>query len=325
MTLKTITVIAVMLVTASCAVPSVASASTLSPDQVQAIVGLLEAFNVDQSIVAQVKQTLGVSPEPVSGSQTGGSNLPVSPQPLPAPHMPPTGSVYPSSNVGFDLSYNTLSYPADRFSFGIAGVSGGKAFVHNDRLVSEYSWTHFGTVPATVYMNLNAPYGSTVAGNIATPKSCPAHAATSAEPTACEGYNYGYNAAKDAYAYAKNHNVTSPLWWIDIEEANSWSPDTLVNDATIQGAIDYLNTQGARAGIYSVAHMWSDIAGSGFVPTQTINGQTVSIPTWMPIGISNLVSAINVCATGASFVSGSPIWIVQYVASSTAIDQNVAC
>ena len=263
-----------------------------------AFVDLLTSFTVD---------TVAVPPTP------------------PAPHIPPIGSVYPPSNVGFDLSYNSRSYPSDGFSFGIVGVSGGKAFVHNDRLASEYAWTHFGTVPPTVYMNLNAPYGSTVAGNIAAPKSCSARAATSTEPTACEGYNYGYNAAKDAYNYAKSTNVSSKLWWLDIEEANSWSPDTAVNDATIQGAIDYLNTQGARAGIYSVAGMWRDIAGSGFAPTQTIGGQDVSIPTWMPIGISNLVTAINICTIGTSFVPGSPIWIVQYVADGAAVDQNVAC
>ncbi len=321
---KTITAASIVLAMAFFALPPAASAAPLLPAQIQAIVGLLEAFNVDQSTVARVRQALDASPASATSGHTGAADPPSPPQP-PAPHVPPIGSPYPSSSVGFDLSYNALSYPSGGFSFGIVGVSGGKAFVHNNRLASEYAWTHFGNVPPSVYMNLNAPYGSAVAGNIAAPKSCPARAATSTEPTECEGYNYGYNAAKDAYAYAKSAAVSSKLWWLDIEEANSWSPDTAVNDATIQGAIDYLNTQGARAGIYSVARMWRDIAGSGFVPAQTIGGQTVSIPTWMPIGISNLVTAINICATGTSFVNGSPVWIVQYVANSTAVDQNVAC
>ena len=321
---KTIKTASVMLAIACFALPSVASASTLSSGQVQAIIGLLEAFNVGQSTVARVKQALGIPKTSVSSSRTGVADPPAPSQP-PAPHVPAIGSAYPSSNIGFDLSYNALSYPAGHFSFGIVGVSGGKAFVHNDRLVSEYSWAHVGAIAPTVYMNLNAPYGSAVAGNTDTPKSCPTQGASGAEPTACEGYNYGFNAAKDAYAYAKDHAVTSALWWIDIEEANSWSPNTAVNDATIQGAIDYLNTQGVRAGIYSVARMWNNIAGNNFVPAQTINGQAVSVPAWMPIGISNLVSAINACATDASFIPGGPIWLVQYVANSTAVDQNVSC
>lgn len=310
------------------AMPAVASASTLSSDQIQAIVGLLEAFNVDQPVVNHVKQILEASSTPASAPQTGAVDPPASPQPPPVPHVPPIGSVYPPSNVGYDMSYNTYAYPATVFSFGIVGISGGKAFIHNDRLPSEYSWARLGGIAPTVYMNLNAPYGSTVTGHIDTPKSCPARAATSSgqvEPTACEGYNYGYNAAQDAYAYAKSKSVTSSFWWLDIEEANSWSPDTTVNDATIQGAIDYLNTQGTRAGIYSVARMWNDIAGNGFVPAQTMNGQSVPTPTWLPIGISSLVSAINACTTYTSFIVGNPIWLVQYVANSTAVDQNVAC
>ena len=326
--------------------PTISSAAALTPQQsssliavvqsspgtpASAFVSLITAFSnitVTQatSLITVIQAAPGVPATAFVDLLTSFTvdTVPVQPTP-PAPHVPVIGSAYPSSNIGFDLSYNALSYPSDRFSFGIVGISGGKAFVHNNRLASEYSWTQFGTIAPTVYMNLNAPYGSTVAGNIASPKSCPARAATSTEPTACEGYNYGYNAAKDAYSYANSAGVSSKLWWLDIEEANSWSPDTLVNDATIQGAIDYLNTQGTRAGIYSVAGMWRDIAGSSFVPTQTIGGQTVSLPTWMPIGISDLVSAINICATGTSFVAGSPIWLVQYVANSTAVDQNVAC
>lgn len=322
-----------MLAVACSTVPAVASASTLSSDQIQAIVGLLKAFNVDQAIVNQVKQILEASSTPTSASQAVAADPPAPAQPPPTPHIPPIGSVYPSSNVGYDMSYNTYVYPATIFSFGIVGVSGGKAFVHNDRLTSEYSWARFGAIAPTVYMNLNAPYGTTVVGHINDPKSCEPHAASStpsissgqAEPTVCEGYNYGYNAAKDSYSYAKGAGVSSKLWWLDIEEANSWSADTAVNDATIQGAIDYLNTQGVRAGIYSVARMWSDIAGSGFVPAQTVNGQSAPAPTWLPIGISNLVSAINACATYTSFIVGSPIWLTQYVANPTAIDQNVSC
>ncbi|MHB8660546.1 MAG: glycoside hydrolase family 25 domain-containing protein [Minisyncoccota bacterium] len=317
----TITALSITLAFASLALPAVASASTLSSDQVQAIVGLLEAFNVDQSVVTRVERALGVSATPASSSPISVSDPP---DPPPAPHIPPIGSPYPSSNLGFDLSYNALSYPSTGFNFGIVGISGGKAFAHNNRLLSEYSWTRFGAVASTVYMNLNAPYGSTMVGNISTPKSCPAPAATTTEPTACEGYNYGYNAAKDAYVYAKGTGVSSKFWWLDIEEANSWSNDPTVNDATIQGAIDYLNVQNIRVGIYSAPRMWQRIAGD-FVPTQTLSGQAVSIPNWYPVGIMSQTDALNACVNDTGFILGSPIWLVQYEASSTAVDQNVAC
>lgn len=321
---KMSTMIFAVVAVASFAMPLAASAATLTTAQVQAIVGLLQAFGADQALVMSVEQSLGAAPA-AGSSVLANASTPSAPVTVaPSTHVPPVGSVYPSSSVGFDISYNSLSYPSDRFNFGIVGVSGGKAFVHNVRLATEYSWTKFGAVASTVYMNLNAPYGSTVAGHTSSPKMCPANA-TPAEPTACEGYNYGWNAAQDAFAYAKSNGVNAVLWWLDIEEANSWSLDTTVNDATIQGAIDYLNSQGTRVGIYSMTYMWNDIAGTSFAPTQTINGSTVSIPAWMPIGITDIVGALNACVTKSSFFAGSPIWIIQYVANSTAVDQNIAC
>lgn len=242
--------------------------------------------------------------------------------------------IYPSSNLGYDLSYNTRVYPQTGFNFAIVGVNAGKAFTYNSRLVSEYNWAKFGSATApTLYMNLNAPYGSTVAGHISRPKTCPVRVATSslsagsaqAGPTECEGYNYGYNAAEDAYAYTQTKGTMSEFWWLDIEEANSWSATTTVNAATIQGAIDYLNTRSVRVGIYSMPRMWREIAGKGFTPTQTIGGKAVVIPTWLPVGVMSQVSATNACVTKKSFIPGSPIWLIQYEASSSAIDQNLSC
>lgn len=306
-------------------IPSISIASTMTTAQVNAIIGLLQAFNVDQVVMHDVQHILDSSllaSIPNEQQISSVTHLNIS---LPNPHIPVVGSSYIASNLGYDLSYNTFAYPFG-FNFGIVGITGGKAFIHNNRLVSEYSWAKFGLGAApTFYMNLNAPYGSTVAGHISDPKLCTSDRATSTEPTACEGYNYGYNAARDAYNYAKNSGASSSLWWFDIEEANSWSPDPAVNDATIQGAIDYLNSKNTRVGIYSTPRMWEKIAGSDFVPTQTISGNTVSIPNWFPIGITNQVNATNACMTNTGFIVGSPVWLIQYEASSTAIDQNIAC
>ncbi len=334
------------------AVPAVSFAAALTPQQsssliavvqsspgtpASAFVFLITAFSnitVTQatSLITVVQSAPGTPASAFVSLLTSFTvdTVATSPVPAPAPRVPVIGSPYFSSTLGYDLSYSTLAYPSESFGFAVIGVNGGKAFVHNARIGSEYQWTKFGSkTAATLYMNLNAPYGSQVLANIGTPKTCPARAAgssaTSTEPTACEGYNYGYNAAKDAYAYATRAGVASSLWWLDIEEANSWSPEVAVNDATIQGAIDYLNTQGIRAGIYSVPYMWNDIAGKDFVPTQTMNGQPTPLPLWFPVGIRTLVGAINSCVTKAPFIPGSPIWVIQYVANSTAVDQNVAC
>lgn len=303
---------------AALALPALVSAASLSGAQVSALVGLLEAFGVDQSIVLQVEQTLGVVSAPLP---------PSTPTPPPVTNPPVVGSLYTSSNLGFDYSYNAPLFPPTNFGFGIVGVTGGKSFTQNPRITQEYNWAQFGGgARPTLYVNLNAPYGSSVAGHVSTPSTCPTTTVgTTTDPTPCAGYNYGYNAAAYALAYAKASGATSPLWWLDIEEANSWSPDTAVNDQVIQGAITYLNSQGIRAGIYSMAYMWDDIAGSGFGPTQSINGQSVSVPNWIPIGIDTQIGALNSCLTTPPLVPGSPVWLIQYEADSTAVDQNTAC
>jgi hypothetical protein len=293
------------------ALPALASAAALSTEQATAIVGLIRAFGAEASVLLSVERILGLAPA----------------APPAAPHVPVTGSPYKASNLGFDYSYNAPLFPPTNFGFGIVGVSSGKSFTQNPRIDQEVSWARFGAGAApTLYINLNAPYGSTVAGNVSSPESCTTTTIDPAgDPTACAGYNYGYNAAAYALAYAKSHNVSSQIWWLDIEEANSWSADTSVNDQVIQGAIDYLNSQGLRAGIYSMAYMWNRIAGAGFVPAQTIGGRSVSTPTWIPLGINDQIGAADACAVIASFIPGSPVWLVQYVASATAVDQNFSC
>lgn len=306
--------------------PSVSFAAALSATQVSSVLALLSAFGVSQTTIAQVEKALGVA-----------NTTPAVPADPPAPqntYLPPVGSPYFTGDMGYDISYSTTAYPAEAFGYSVIGVGGGRAFYDNARLSSQLAWAHnFAThVAPTVYMNLNAPYGKKVAGNLAGPRSCPGITASSqkvasadGEPSACEGYNYGYNAAQHAYAYARDHDVTGSFWWLDIEEANSWSEDTAVNDATIQGAIDALNTHGIRAGIYSMTYMWKNIAGTSFSPAQTIAGKAVTTPSWFPIGIKTRTEALNACHTATSFIKDSPIWIIQYVEDSTSVDQNIAC
>lgn len=339
MRLRTTSFLIALIAVVGFALPSVSFAASLTADQTNAVIGLLQAFGVDQATISQVRIALGDA-VPVTGGGT--PSVPSAPTVATTPRVLPVGNVYPASAIGYDLSFATTAYPVDRFGFAVVGVNGGKAFVPNPRLASQYSWAHFASAVApTIYMNLNGPYGSSVAGNTAAPKDCTnavvvsptsfaqtvASRGTGAypEPSTCAAYNYGYNAAKDAYLYAKSAGIRDTFWWLDIEEANSWSANPAVNDATIQGALDYLNSVGIKVGIYSVPYMWQDIAGVGFTPTETVNGSIFPVPTWFPIGIETQVGAINACVTKRSFIPGSPIWMLQYVLDHVAIDQNVAC
>ena len=80
-------------------------------------------------------------------------------------------------------------------------------------------------------------------GNPATPR-------TDCNPLMSEdlscAYDYGWNAAAEAMAWASSQTGTSAgAWWLDVETANSWSANTAVNDADLQGSVDYLSQHGA--------------------------------------------------------------------------------
>lgn len=326
------TFIRILVIALLLAVPSMTLAAGLTSSQVSAILGLLSAFNAPESLITSVASALALSQSanPLPGTASSSASI----APLTRPDT--SGSPYTSSNLGYDLSFSAYNYPQIPFGFVVVGVTAGKAYVYNERVHSEYSFAQFGSTRPTLYLNLNAPYGSTATStNMSAPHVCDALfgvATTSAssggtypEPTVCASYNYGYNVAKGAYTYAVGAGVSAPLWWLDIEEANSWSSDVAVNDAVIQGAIDYLNSENIRIGIYSVPHMWHSIAGDSFSPTQSLSGESATTPTWFPIGVSTEVNALNACFTSNPLILGSPVWIIQYEADVTAVDQNIAC
>ncbi len=210
---------------------------------------------------------------------------------------------------GVDISYpNKTNYPQTLptgSTFGIVGVTAGHAFTQNSYLSKQYVWvTDKGLYPS-LYMNLNYAIVSTAKGNTG---SC------APGDKACQAYNYGANAAADALSYAEKEKATANLWWLDIETANSWSPNTSLNDQVIIGAVDYLTSQGKTVGIYSTAAMWRSIAGTSYNP---------GLPNWIPES-TGLDSATmqSYCSSGYAFGGGS-VAVVQYYNGS--YDLDYAC
>ena len=139
-------------------------------------------------------------------------------------------------------------------------------------------------------------------------------------------YQWGYNAAADAFTKAGAAGVnTSVAWWLDVEGPGVyWQASTALNDATIQGAHDALVHEGVTTvGIYASELNWTPIAGSAYNPP---------FPVWLawytgdPAG--NCTSAYSYAAThGVSLPTGG-IWLTQY--SDTAgpnqnVDGDYAC
>jgi hypothetical protein len=213
---------------------------------------------------------------------------------------------YQPGTEGSDVSFPQCgaSLPSGPGAFAVVGVNGGRAFTHNPCLASEAAWA--GSV-LTLYMNVNAPPAGSSEGLAGPAGQCQGN------DTGCMAYNYGYNDAVDAFAYARAAGAQTGTWWLDVETTNAWDPNTDNNDRTIQGALDALGAEGVQAGIYSTHYQWGIIAGS-YAPRT---------PIWVATG-SDFATATAYCAPSHGF-GGGTIWLTQYGSPDAAIDQDHAC
>ncbi|MCA1554738.1 MAG: hypothetical protein LC737_10200, partial [Chloroflexi bacterium] len=130
---------------------------------------------------------------------------------------------YDRNNIGYDISFPQCErgYPSQSFGFGVVGVTHGHAFTYNGCLRDAFRWAQQGTsAPPSLYMNLNYAVGWSAARGLSGPKgNCERSYAE------CIAYNYGYNAAQDAFTYAARQGATAQTWWVDVETMNTWSSD----------------------------------------------------------------------------------------------------
>ena len=220
-----------------------------------------------------------------------------------------TGNPY--TGTGFDISYPQCGASADPAgSFGIIGVTGGRAFTANSCFTTEYD-----RAPAqrSIYMNLNAAVGSTADNGSTGPYN--SSGICGHGDRTCQAYNYGWKAAQHAYGQAGTRKAST--WWLDIETANSWQSQVALNQHTIQGAVDFLLNQTSpggvsnpqptvgitSVGIYSWASAWQKIVGN-WKP---------NLPVWY--------AGTSSCSV-SSFTSG-PVWLVQ--AASGVSNGDTAC
>lgn len=221
------------------------------------------------------------------------------PQPEVAPRL--TGL------AGYDISWPQcgMAYPAKPAGFGVVGVNGGRPLTRNNCFVEQYRWAAQAEPAPAVYINLESPRGTSWHTIIGGAGVCaPADAA-------CQAYNYGYNSARDAVAFAASKGVNPSRWWLDVETDNRWSEDTGLNRRVVQGAIDYLASKGFTVGAYSTPFQWELITGEGYRP---------GIASWAA-GARNLREAQSRCTDAYAF-AGGPVQLVQWVEK---YDRNWAC
>ena len=220
--------------------------------------------------------------------------------------------IYPAGSSGMDISYPACEdpLPAAPTTFAIIGVTGGRAYTMNPCLIKQFAWAKTSQVTPSFFMNVNSPSGAVAFEGKNGPKGTCA-----ATDDMCLSYNFGWNAARLAYAGAQSQETTATMWWLDVEEMNTWSETNLpANAQVIQAAIDYLKSQNRTLGIYSTSKQWGEIAG-GFSP---------GLPVWVA-GAPDSATAPTYCDASHAFAGGT-VWLVQYPSGDTGGDDaDYAC
>ena len=222
---------------------------------------------------------------------------------------------YPAAAVGNDISFPQCGhdYP-DHAAFGIAGVTGGRAFTGNPCFASEYHWAREAGSPASVYFNINYARPGYLTFATHALDGPAGRCAPTQNP--CTAYNYGWNAAADAVDRGDTAGADPAMWWLDVETVNYWAdpPDRALNARVIQAALDLLRSRGLSAGIYSINEMWSRIAGTQYRP---------GVPVWYAETnpASGYPSAPHYCDPAYGFTGGT-VWLVQW---TDTVDHDYAC
>ena len=191
-------------------------------------------------------------------------------------------------DLGYDVSHNQCSastpstfasVPTGSPDFGIVGVNDGVGRTTNPCLLAEAAWAQ--SLPQAPMLYANGANPGHTSGNWPVPGPDNPHCvnASSSTDTGC-AYDYGRNLATDALTRAETQSsisATGVVWWIDVELANSWVDDGLMNTASIQGMVDGLRDGGVlEVGVYSVASHWASITGSSLLATTSYTRATSS-------------------------------------------------
>ncbi len=231
-----------------------------------------------------------------------------------------------STPVGYDVSWPQCGdTPPSGQAFAVVGVTGGLANNTNPCFAEQLAWARTsvggaGQPPAALYVNTANPglrgswwptsnsYREVLVDN-------PYGTCTGEVDAAC-AYVYGWAKAYDNVADRGVPEPSSYLWWLDVETENTWQDDQDANRADLEGMTAYLESIGARVGLYSVGDQCDAIVG--IVPPAS---NLYDLPSWLA-GAHTLWGALSACSL-PPLTEGGRVTLTQYVADE--LDHNYSC
>ncbi len=205
--------------------------------------------------------------------------------------------------TGYDMSNYTTTVPPSLGTIAIA-ESDGYPFLDNRNPTIFKEEAAAAGRNLQLYTFIGAPFSAgkwQIAPSPSVYLSGPAGNCT-ATNYSCQATNYGWNQAEHSLQNAASLGISASMWWIDVETGGPWSSDFQINNLVIQGAMQYLHSQGALVGIYSTAYQWQQITG-GLILGSSTNPQ----PIWIAAPDYQQAACTN---TALWFAGGTP-WLVQ--------------
>jgi hypothetical protein len=238
-----------------------------------------------------------------------------------------------ASTVGHDVSHpqcdgpGTLILPTGQ-AFGIVGVNGGIATISNPCLDSELAWASAsnGTTaqaPVAVYVNtanpgLEASWWPTANRTVLGTEVAGAPGTCRHQPGRACAYVYGYSLAEQDMRRPAIGLPIGTIWYLDVEEANTWSSSTSANRAVLEGMAAAFTDAGARTGLYANRSDWNRFIGA--VPASS---SLYRLPTWLAGAVTPRGAAEN--CTHAPLAAGGRITLTQYLPVASEFDYDVSC
>ena len=213
-----------------------------------------------------------------------------------------------ATRFGHDISWPQCGdpFPAPGYGYGVIGVTGGRPFTANECLAEQWSWATSGASGGSLYINLGSPKQGDPFAMDGPMGPC------ALDDLPCQAYNHSANNVRYSLDVARRAGAgDSPMWWLDVEVANYWSPRKDLNALVVRAAAETLQQAGKRVGIYSTYLMWRRI--------------TVDAVFGLPIWIAGAPTDGDMPAwcDGRKSFNGGQTWLVQSL--PIRFDNNWAC
>ena len=236
----------------------------------------------------------------------------------------------PYAGQGSDISWPQCgrSYPSGA-AFGIVGVDHGRPFDPDNQygpntcLASEYRWAR-RTARGDLYVNTgyDPSYWTNHQVLDCVAQMSPAQGDAAHQQaweigcaTAWINWYYVTGTGTNRDGYQQQGLPAPGMWWLDVENGNSWSTSDLsLNAKTLQGARDELTSLsgGVPVGAYSTSLQWGEIAG-----TTPVTGLAA---IWVATGQKSSRNVTSYCTK--TFDGFARAWLVQWVGR---VDYDVSC